>query len=76
MRSWKAEPTSIKDILARNGLHIAKELEKCRNQGRIRAYNKILKDLRRQYPEYKDEINALMLVRKPVPKGIFEGIGE
>jgi hypothetical protein len=72
MKSWKAEPTSIKDILIRDGLHIAKELERCRNQNRIRAYNKILKDLRRQYPQYTDEINSLMLVRKPVPEGMFE----
>lgn len=76
MTTWKIQPTSIKDSdLPRHAIHYLKELERHRNNNKPRQYNKVLKLLRKAYPEYADQINSLVMTKPVIVKGKEPYIG-
>ena len=76
MTAWKVKPTSIKDgNLPRNAMHILKKLEWFKNNNKPRQYNKTLKKLKKDYPEFIEQINQLTMVRPTRPKGQEAWIG-
>lgn len=51
MNIWKVKPTSANETLPKEAIVILRKLERAFNNKQKRKYNKILKDLREQYPD-------------------------
>ena len=76
MKAWKVKPTSIKDArMPRNAIHILKKLEGFRNNNKHKQYNKTLKQLKKDYPEFVEQIDQLTMVKPTRPKGQEAWIG-
>ena len=83
MKAWKVQPTSIKDGgMPRHAMRILKQLEGFRNNNKHKQYNKTLKQLKKDYPEFVEKIDQLTMVKPTRPKGqeawigVFEISGE
>jgi len=48
---WKVKPTSSDEVLPKKAIYILRKLEKASNNNQRRRYNKILKDLKTEYPD-------------------------
>jgi hypothetical protein len=58
MSAWKVQSTSANEILHKDAIDILRKLETASNNKQRRRYNKILKDLRAQYPDKASMIDS------------------
>jgi len=73
---WKVKPTNSDEVLPKEAIDILRKLEMASNNNQRRRYNKILKNLKKQYPNKADIIQSHFIdphqKRKRKPKTLLQ----